>query len=470
MLTDDVNPLSPEAAQDFVNKVMAPVNVHATFSQRSQSIDDNIELQLQGLSQGSQCSVIDIFSPVPTSKKRLLSGSPESCPETGSKKVRYANESVISVDAFQCLVKSIEELSTSVNTMAVRIEKRMCDIETNVENKLTVKFNSVITTRVRDEVEQVRDDILKVQKQVSGVEKKVLDSDSFHKAVDSKVTKEVQTKLKTFSSVVQSASKDRSRNVVIRNLTESERERTDSRVTLNKVVSLFRDRLNLMNVRVLDVERKEARGKQKHGLVIVQLENQEQKREVMRAKGKLKGMTQFKDIYIDDDLSPEQRVSQQNMNMLVREFGREKNLKVVKGKLVKSRGPGPHSGARQDRGKRDEDRGQRSRPEDRGRRNEDRDQRVRPEGRGSRDRQYGRSASFRDRDNRQGSRSGSAPSRRGGTQSRVRDNDTLSDREARNRDSIDTRSRQSRDSGEKDVRNDSYVYIDREEEDGWRTD
>ena len=257
---------------------------------------------------------------------------------------------------------------------------------------------------------------------------------------------------------------------MIRNLTESERERTDSRATLNKVVSLFRDRLNLMNVRVLDVERKEARGKQKHGLVIVQLENQEQKREVMRAKGKLKGMTQFKDIYIDDDLSPEQRVSQQNMNMLVREFGREKNLKVVKGKLVKSRGPGPHSGARQDRGKRDEDRGQRSRPEDRGRRNEDRDQRVRPEGRGSRDRQYGRSASFRDRDNRQGSRSGSAPSRRGGTQSRVRDNDTLSDREARNRESIDTRSRQSRDLGDKDVRNDSYVYIDREEEDGWRTD
>ena len=43
MLTDDVNLLSQEATQDFVNRVMAPVN--ATFSQRSQSIDDNIELQ-----------------------------------------------------------------------------------------------------------------------------------------------------------------------------------------------------------------------------------------------------------------------------------------------------------------------------------------------------------------------------------------------------------------------------------------
>ena len=124
------------------------------------------------------------------------------------------------------------------------------------------------------------------------------------------------------------------------------RERTEPNVTLNRVKSLPRDRLKLHNVNVMSAERKQARGKQKHGIVVVQLESTEQKRDVMKVKGKLKMMTQYKDLFIEDDLSPEQSVGQQNMRLLVKELGQERNYKVVRGKLVRnqprSRGNSPN--------------------------------------------------------------------------------------------------------------------------------
>ena len=130
-------------------------------------------------------------------------------------------------------------------------------------------------------------------------------TEDLRKVVESEVTREVHAKIRTYSDAVESSPKDRTRNVIIRNMPETERERTEPNVTLNRVKSLLRDRLKLHNVNVMSAERKQARGKQKHGIVVVQLESTEQKRDVMKVKGKLKMMTQYKDLFIEDDLSPE---------------------------------------------------------------------------------------------------------------------------------------------------------------------
>ena len=51
------------------------------------------------------------------------------------------------------------KLSDNFNSVANRLEKRMCEIEGNVEKRLTVKFNTVIHDRVHKEVCQLKDQI-----------------------------------------------------------------------------------------------------------------------------------------------------------------------------------------------------------------------------------------------------------------------------------------------------------------------
>ena len=43
--------------------------------------------------------------------------------------------------------------------MGARLERRISDIESNVERKLTAKFNTVITERVKGEVNKVKEEV-----------------------------------------------------------------------------------------------------------------------------------------------------------------------------------------------------------------------------------------------------------------------------------------------------------------------
>ena len=266
--------------------------------------------------------------------------------DNGSVSVHVDNMTIYNM--FESLSKQVENLYTNFN-------KRISSIEENLELKLTQKLKNAVDNTVRSEVsvvaQEVKDHVadfeMEMRNKVTDVEKKFqMRTEDLRKVVESEVTREVHAKIRTYSDAVESSPKDRTRNVIIRNMPETERERTEPNVTLNRVKSLLRDRLKLHNVNVMSAERKQARGKQKHGIVVVQLESTEQKRDVMKVKGKLKMMTQYKDLFIEDDLSPEQRVGQQNMRLLVKELGQERNYKVVRGKLVRnqprSRGNSPN--------------------------------------------------------------------------------------------------------------------------------
>ena len=86
-----------------------------------------------------------------TPRKRQLSESVE-CFET-CKKLRSESE-YPPVEQDNILINMMKQLTNNLN-MGERLEKRISNIESNLERKLTVKFNTVITDPVKGEVDKV---------------------------------------------------------------------------------------------------------------------------------------------------------------------------------------------------------------------------------------------------------------------------------------------------------------------------
>ena len=61
--------------------------------------------------------------------------------------------------SFDALALMISKLTESLDTLGNMLEKRISDIEGNVEKRLTVKFNTVITDGVKNEVDELKGEI-----------------------------------------------------------------------------------------------------------------------------------------------------------------------------------------------------------------------------------------------------------------------------------------------------------------------
>ncbi len=112
---------------------------------------------------------------------------------------------------------------------------------------------------------------------------------------------------------------DRSLNVVIYGMAESEEEN----VTV-KVNDLLSNQLQLEDVRVTEAVRKEKFEGRDAGVIIAKWEHVEAKRKVMQAKSRLNTTEHFGHIRIDHDKPRWQRQHETNMRLLVRSIGANK--------------------------------------------------------------------------------------------------------------------------------------------------
>ena len=88
---------------------------------------------------------------------------------------------------------------------------------------------SVVAQEVKD---HVADFEMEMRNKVMDVEKKFqMRTEDMRKVVESEVTREVHAKIRTYSDAVESSPKDRTRNVIIRNMPETERERGRSQMS-----------------------------------------------------------------------------------------------------------------------------------------------------------------------------------------------------------------------------------------------
>ena len=118
---------------------------------------------------------------------------------------------------------------------------------------------------------------------------------------------------------------DRSLNVVIRGLPETDNENLN-----NKVNAVLRDGLQIRNVQIKSVERKTSNSSSKPGVVITSFKNKEDKRKVMTAKSNLKDSRQHR----DHDHSREQRLMTSNFKAVLDALNRNDKDLLLHGTRV----------------------------------------------------------------------------------------------------------------------------------------
>ena len=98
----------------------------------------------------------------------------------------------------------MSQLSSNLDSMGARLGRRISDIESNVEKKLTAKFNTVITERVKGEVnkvkEEVRTEIDNLKENFKRLDKayaEIVSKENTIKNVDSNRTKAININFKT---------------------------------------------------------------------------------------------------------------------------------------------------------------------------------------------------------------------------------------------------------------------------------
>ncbi|CAC5385805.1 unnamed protein product [Mytilus coruscus] len=157
-----------------------------------------------------------------------------------------------------------------------------------------------------------------------------------------KVKQQFQKELKTVSDKVDDIEKSYANvakqqpntvegiRVIVRNLPESNGENV-----FNKVNALIKDGLHLKDVKVVSADRKKSYKEGKYGVVVAVFKSMNDKRKVMHKKRDLKDSRNFKDIFIENDLSKSQRILNNNLRNIVNAIG--ENRLEIKGGRVRTR-------------------------------------------------------------------------------------------------------------------------------------
>ena len=214
----------------------------------------------------------------------------------------------------------IAKLAENVNSMGSRLEKKISDIEGNVEKRLTVKFNTVITDRVKNEVDKLKEEI---DSEVNAFKDKVENLEKSYAQIvassDSRAVKESNVNL----------------NVIVKNLPADQRESAKSGLQ-NKVLCLIKDGLKLMNVNVTNAIRKSVNSdSNKPGIVVVTLENLEQKKLILKSKQVLKHSSRYSNVYIENEIPYEQRINNFNNRTILKALGKDSDFVIKSGRIVR---------------------------------------------------------------------------------------------------------------------------------------
>ena len=208
-------------------------------------------------------------------------------------------------------------LSSDFKSAVTKIETRIYHLESNIEKGLIEKVSDHVLKKVRGEIDSVKSDF---GKKLTDMENKV---DGLSKSYA--------------EAAISSHTEAQDRNVIIRNLSEDSREVSDSKVLKNKVIALIRDGLKLKDVFVENVVRKKGYGG-KEGVVIATIQNIDQKKELLKAKRKLKEITKYADVFIENNMSFSERRNEANLRTLLKVVNSDKHdFTISRGRIVKKR-------------------------------------------------------------------------------------------------------------------------------------
>lgn len=263
----------------------------------------------------------------PFRKRQLSEQNINASDENEHKKFRQQYQSNMSsapinptqTDRLESLILQLSsQLSSNINSVSEKLEKRLDELETNFEDrvseKLSEKISGMIDHRIKEKLDEVRtevkSDMIAMQARIDGLEKSLSDVNS---------TKENDTRKNRF---------------IIKNLDFDENEKNNDIITTNKVQAMLKDGLALSNVVLKSVTRKESKGRAP-GLVIVEVVNFDNKREIMKNKKSLRNIIKYSKVYIENDLPQETRNFQASVRTVLKEIGSEKSYRFSGNRLIK---------------------------------------------------------------------------------------------------------------------------------------
>lgn len=307
------DPLNPQLADTYVQSVLTPVNVS--------KVTTTAEIH-----PGKTVSNVNSTSDKTPSrnKRRLSNGSVEGT----SKKLKFLvnddHEDIIRLtQSTQCKDNSIctnehnssdfSELKSlvvgltgSMNSFCQMITQRMDNLEKTIPNTIASLIDSKISSEMKKVKQQFQKELKTVSDKVENIEKSYA------------------------NAAKQQPTSDEAIRVIVRNLPESNGENV-----LNKVNALIKDGLHLKDVKAVSADRKKSYKEGKYGVVIVVFKSLNEKRKVMDKKRNLKDSRNFKDIFIENDLSKSQRILNNNLRNIVNAIG--ENRLEIKGGRVRTR-------------------------------------------------------------------------------------------------------------------------------------
>ena len=122
-------------------------------------------------------------------------------------------------------------------------------------------------------------------------------------------------------------------DIVVKNLPMNPRENShDTALKLN-IDAMVKDGLKLQNINITNVVRKPNFYENKPGVVIVSFDNMDSKRNVMKSKKLLRDSRKYRDVYVENYTSNDQRRLDSNNRRLLKAVGKDQEYISVSGQI-----------------------------------------------------------------------------------------------------------------------------------------
>ncbi len=320
MLSDSILTDSVE----YVDSVMSPVPL-SQCSDRKRHLSDSSDISTDNkkrkdghISEVEEATEV-VNTPVSERDNGDLQGAKVSC------------VSGVNNNSDTCVIlKAIQQMELSFN-------QKLLDIESRITDKILGKVNNELQQMKR----KMQIDVSEIDVRVDTAEKKAKFAVERVESVKSEVNEKVDSHLQLLKSEMSQLKKDqeairpkhvsRELNIVIRNLPEGQAENI-----VNKANALLKDGLKLKDIAVSSAVRKESFNRRYPGVVIATCRSADDKKEIMSAKKILKDSRSFRDVYIMQDLSPEQRSQTANLKTIAAAIGGDR-LEVRGHRIIQRR-------------------------------------------------------------------------------------------------------------------------------------
>ncbi|XP_071091296.1 uncharacterized protein MCAP_0864-like [Haliotis cracherodii] len=248
----------------------------------------------------SSCERVKDTSP---RRKRTLSADDQ---DSEHKKVKSDHEVRNDSDKKHSEDKSMTDLVNAMHSLTATLTKKM----DTFEKHMIKRMEETVNIKLQEVREDMKCEIKQINNRISKIDSK-----------QSTEIDNVNKQLNDMKSAVGKKEEDLIKlNLIFRNVIESEGENVK-----NKVNSVLKDGMRLKDVDIVHAERKSNREESRYpGVIVATCRSMEDKSLILQSKSKLQHSRNFKDIFIMNDKTRQQRLHEANLKTIAIAIGNEK--------------------------------------------------------------------------------------------------------------------------------------------------